>query len=123
MSGAGRIRVLWDVVFPLVRPALLSGATIFAIFAFRDLNASVLLQGPNSTTFSVEIFRMWDDGRFPEVAAAAVVQTLILLILYVIARWVGSATSKKRVAVPSITVAERMQKTSAASPAEDPIEI
>jgi iron(III) transport system permease protein len=122
MSGAGRIRVLWDVVFPLVRPALLSGAIIFAIFAFRDLNASVLLQGPNSTTFSVEIFQMWNDGRFPEVAASAVIQTLILLVLYVIARWVASASSKDRTSLPSRIRTQRAPKVAAQPRTEVPIE-
>ena len=48
MSGAGPLRILYQIVFPLIRPSLLSGGLIFGLFAMRDLNASILLSTPGS---------------------------------------------------------------------------
>jgi iron(III) transport system permease protein len=87
MSGASRARGIIDVVIPLARPSLLAGAIIFAIFAMRDINTSILLAGPTSSSIlSVVIWNDWESGTTPQVAAAAIVQSLILVVLYILAR-------------------------------------
>ena len=87
MSGAGAFRVVRDIVIPLIRPSLLSGAVMFALFSLRDVNTAVLLSGPDSTVFAVNNWNLWQSGEVPKLAAASVVQSLILLVLYCFARW------------------------------------
>lgn len=86
MNGASRVRAVIDVVVPLTRPSLLAGAIIFGIFALRDINTSILLVGPRNNIFSVQIWNLWQNGATPVVAAASVIQSVILVILYVLAR-------------------------------------
>jgi iron(III) transport system permease protein len=90
MNGAGPIRTLLAIVFPLIRPSLLSGGLIFALFAMRDLNVSILLSTPGSKVLSVAIWEMWESGQVPRVAAAAVLQTLALVVIFFIARALGN---------------------------------
>ncbi|MPZ25862.1 MAG: ABC transporter permease subunit [Micromonosporaceae bacterium] len=91
MSGAGEGRVLRDIIFPLIRPSLLSGGVIFGLFSLRDLNTVVLLSGPTNNTISMQIWSMYENAQLPLVAATAVVQSSILLALVVLGRWLGRA--------------------------------
>ncbi|HWB37391.1 MAG TPA: ABC transporter permease subunit, partial [Rugosimonospora sp.] len=98
MSGAGPMRVVRDIVLPLIRPSLLSGAVMFALFSLRDVNTAVLLAGPKSTVFAVDIWDLWESGEVPKLAAASVLQSVILLALYCVARWAsqGGAYRSRR---------------------------
>jgi iron(III) transport system permease protein len=96
MSGAGAFHVLRDVVFPLTRPSLLSGGIMFGLFALRDLNSVILLSGPNNMTFSVQIWSLYENSMLPKVAAASVIQSLVLLLMVALARWVGSGAASRR---------------------------
>lgn len=96
MSGAGPLRVVRDIVLPLIRPSLLSGAVMFALFSLRDVNTAVLLSGPKSTVFAVDIWDLWESGEVPKLAAASVLQSLILLALYCVARWATQGGQRRR---------------------------
>lgn len=81
MSGAGPVRAIRDIVVPLVRPSILSGSVIFVLFSIRDLNTTILLASTSTNLFTLRIWDLWENSRVPEVAAAAIFQTVILLVL------------------------------------------
>jgi iron(III) transport system permease protein len=57
-SGAGRLRTLWSVSLPLLRPALLSSFTLAAIVAAHAFETPVILGGPAEIhTYVSEIYR------------------------------------------------------------------
>lgn len=116
MSGAGSFQVLRDVVFPLTRPSLLSGAIIFSLFALRDLNSVILLSGLNNTTLSVQIWSLYENSQLPRVAAASVIQSLILLALLSLARWVARSGTRHNSSERDETNAAELPKVAAATP-------
>lgn len=70
--GAGPLRAWWDVVLPLLLPALLSGFVFAFLAGFDDLVAGLFLSSPRAYTLPL---RMWDDVRqeiSPRIAAVAV---------------------------------------------------
>ena len=72
MCGAGSLRVLGRVVFPLAMPAI--AATWIYVFmnAIRDLSLAILLSGPNNAIVSVVILDLWNNGEVPQLAALSV---------------------------------------------------
>jgi putative spermidine/putrescine transport system permease protein len=88
--GASRLRVLWEVVVPLVAPGLLSALIFAFIVSFGDVYISLFLSGPGRTTLPIEIFSymLWEST--PVVAAITTVQILLIIVLgLVIERLVG----------------------------------
>ena len=55
--GAGPLRVLRTVTWPLVRPAVLAAAALVFLFTFTSFGVIVVLGGPTTTTLEVEIYR------------------------------------------------------------------
>jgi len=81
--GASRVRTFWSVVFPVIRPAVLSGVLLAGIMAAGEFVASVLLYSFSSRPISVEVFsqlRMFNIG-----SAAAYSVVLLVLVLGMIA--------------------------------------
>jgi putative spermidine/putrescine transport system permease protein len=83
--GANRLRTFFKVTFPIIRPAILSGA-LFAFFSsFDDLIIAIFLCGVNAITLPK---KMWDGIRFelnPTITAVASILILvsILILLFV----------------------------------------
>lgn len=55
--GAGRLRTIYEVVLPLVRPAVMSAAGVVFLFTFTSFGVVLLLGGPRYATLEVEIHR------------------------------------------------------------------
>lgn len=69
ISGAGRLRALWDISCRMALPAAISGAVIVAVTAVRELTLSVLLLSPGSQTLGVAIFNFQQAGAFSTASA------------------------------------------------------
>ena len=88
--GANRLRTFFKVTFPIIRPAILSGA-LFAFFSsFDDLIIAIFLCGVKAITLPK---KMWDGIRFelnPTITAVAslliLVSILILLFIEILRR-------------------------------------
>jgi ABC-type spermidine/putrescine transport system permease subunit II len=83
--GATRVQAFFKVTLPLLRSSLLSGGIFAFIISFSDINLSLFLSGPGTTTLPVHIFSEIQWGGDPTIAAASALQILIigLLILFV----------------------------------------
>jgi putative spermidine/putrescine transport system permease protein len=83
--GASRVQAFLKVTLPLLRSSLVSGAIFAFIVSFSDINLSLFLSGPGATTLPVHIFAEIQWGGDPTIAAASVLQIVIvgLLILLV----------------------------------------
>ncbi len=90
--GASQLRTFWGVVFPVIRPAVLSGVLLAGIMAAGEFVASVLLYSFSSRPISVEIFsqlRMFNIG-----SAAAYSVVLLVFVLGLI--WAHSGWEPER---------------------------
>jgi len=90
MSGASAMRSMFDILFPLMRPAILSTWVLLFINVVRELSATIMLYGPKSATLSVVL---WDKMEGGQVADANVV-ALVLSALVFMAFFVASKVFK-----------------------------
>jgi iron(III) transport system permease protein len=73
-SGASWLRSLMDVVFPLVKPGILSGWILVFLFVLREIPLSVMLHTTGTETIGVLLFSLrTGEGGLEEVSALAMV--------------------------------------------------
>jgi putative spermidine/putrescine transport system permease protein len=88
--GASRLRILWEIVFPLVAPGVLSALIFAFIVSFGDVYIALFLSGPGMTTLPIEIFSYVQWESTPVVAAITTLQIILILALgLVVERLVG----------------------------------
>jgi iron(III) transport system permease protein len=78
--GAGPLRALAQVDLPLVRPALLAGATLAFIDVFKELPLTLVLRPFDFETLATLTFRLTDESRIPEAAVPGLLLVLFSLI-------------------------------------------
>jgi multiple sugar transport system permease protein len=87
IDGAGRFRMLWNVVLPLSRPVL-SVVSIFAIVgAWKDfLWPMLVLRDPEAQTISVALSRLAFTGHVPqnEMFAGLAIASIPMIITFMI---------------------------------------
>jgi iron(III) transport system permease protein len=95
MSGASRARVLFTIGAPLLRPSLASAFLLIYVFTIREVNTSIMLYSPTSQVLAVLAWNYLSDGSLAQAAVVGVIQTLLMVIGLVIARFVlGVSTSR-----------------------------
>jgi putative spermidine/putrescine transport system permease protein len=78
--GAGRLRAIWHVTLPQIRPALISAAFLAFISSFDELVIALFLSGSNATLPK----KMFESVVFeidPTIAAVSVLQILLVAIV------------------------------------------
>jgi putative spermidine/putrescine transport system permease protein len=76
--GATPWTVIRRVTLPLARPGLVAGGLFSFIVSFTDLEKSIFLVGPGSTTLPIAIVNYLEWNLDPTVSAVATVQILII---------------------------------------------
>jgi raffinose/stachyose/melibiose transport system permease protein len=88
IDGAGPVRILRSVLFPQVRPAMLTLCVLVLMYTWNEfLLALVMLQGSNNTTapLGLSYFAgVTRSGDPTKVAAAAVLVALPILVMYLL---------------------------------------
>ena len=79
--GAPRWRVLWYVVFPLVKSGIVAGAVFAFVHSFTDVNLSLFLVRPGEQPITVKILGFLEYGFAPTLAAVSVITLILPLIL------------------------------------------
>jgi thiamine transport system permease protein len=93
--GASSWRAFREVTWPLIRPAVLSAASIVFLFTVTSFGVVLLLGGPRDTTLEVEIYRQTAVLLdLPTAAALTVLQVLGVLALLL-----ASARAQERLAL------------------------
>ncbi len=87
MDGAGPLRILWTVVFPAVRPALIAVVVLQFIGSWNDLLAPLIyLQDPQNWTIEIALLgyftRYAGFANWAEFMAMALVTMAPILVLY-----------------------------------------
>lgn len=84
--GASSLRTVWEVIFPLLRPAILSAALLVFLFDFTSFGVVLLLGGPRFATLEVEIYtQAMSLLNLPTAALLSLIQlacTLGITVLY-----------------------------------------
>jgi multiple sugar transport system permease protein len=89
VDGAGEIRILWSIIVPLCRPALLSVTLFSLIYTWSDfLQPLVYLSNPKYYTVSVGLaaFQGRYSTQWGQMMAAAAVTIVPIIIVFLVAQ-------------------------------------
>ena len=78
--GAGRLRTLWHVTLPLIRPGLASGFIFAFILSFVNLPVSLFLTSPTTATLPIVMFAYMESRIDPLIAAVASAVLIVTVI-------------------------------------------
>jgi raffinose/stachyose/melibiose transport system permease protein len=84
VDGAGPLRIFWQIVFPLMRPATATVLIFLAVSVWNDFIMPLILLGPGGTTVTVGIYRSVSKyvSDFGAVFAFMVLATIPILVLF-----------------------------------------
>lgn len=89
MSGASWGTTFRRVILPLLKPGLVAGWIYVMIVSIRELSSSILLYSPGTEVVSIVIWELWENGQYVELSALGVMFILALLVLVMVAQWLG----------------------------------
>lgn len=88
--GANRLKVLFLVTLPMLRPGLIAGAVFSAIMSFDEFTVSLFLVGPGVMTLPLEIYYYTEFQMDPTVAAVSTILIAVTAVTVIlIERFVG----------------------------------
>ncbi|MDS1139032.1 ABC transporter permease [Pusillimonas sp. SM2304] len=76
--GASALKALLFVTLPVLRPAIVAAALFSFIISFENLELSLSLVGPGSTTLPIAIMQYLEFNLDPTLAAVSTVQIVLL---------------------------------------------
>ena len=88
MNGAGKLRTIFTVTLPLLRPALLSAWSLLFVFATREVNEAVILSGPKSRPLAVLAWNYVEQGSIRNAAVVGLFLTIVMAVGILFARFV-----------------------------------
>jgi iron(III) transport system permease protein len=82
VSGASRLRVLWQITFPLIRPAFIAAWIWVAAHAVRAFSVPLMLASRSNRPLAVMLWHLWDEEQnLPAASALGVLLILALTLL------------------------------------------
>ena len=81
-SGAGRLRIIWQITYPLIRPAFVAAWIWVAAHAVRAFSIPLLLASRENRTLAVMLWHYWDEENNQPAAAALGVVLMLFLTLF-----------------------------------------
>lgn len=85
VSGAGRLRIIWQITYPLIRPAFVAAWIWVAAHAVRAFSIPLLLASRENRTLAVMLWHFWDEEGNQAAAAALGVIFILFLALVTLA--------------------------------------
>jgi len=85
--GANEWQTFRHIIFPFIRPGLISGALLAFTLSIDDFIITFFTSGPNTVTFPVKIYSMFRFSITPEVNAASTILIVITIITTLLAMW------------------------------------
>lgn len=88
--GAGEMRAFWDITFPLLRPAIVSGMLISFAMSMDDVIISMFLTNANTNTLPIKIYTQLKTGVTPKTNALCALMFGFTLLLGGLSLWLSS---------------------------------
>lgn len=83
--GAGPFSTFVQITFPIIRPAVFSGAFLAFLSSFDELVLALFLKSPSFYTLPVLLYRRMTDTIDPTVAAVATLELVVVSICVIVA--------------------------------------
>ncbi|MDO3381150.1 spermidine/putrescine ABC transporter permease PotC [Gilvimarinus algae] len=84
--GANELRTFWEVILPLILPAVLSGWLLSFTLSLDDVIVSAFVTGPSYEILPLKVYSMVKVGVSPEVNAISTLLLGISLVLVVVSQ-------------------------------------
>jgi spermidine/putrescine transport system permease protein len=95
--GYRRARVIWHVILPAIKPAIILAATTAFLLSFGDYVSPVFMTGSKPPTLSILIVDTVKSGsQWPQASVIGVAMLTVLLVMFVLGQFVGA--KRKRIA-------------------------
>lgn len=83
--GASSMRAFWDIILPLLMPAVLSGSVLAFAMSMDDVVISIFVNGPRINTLPVKVYTQMKFGVTPEINALCTLMlfaTVLVIVIY-----------------------------------------
>ena len=94
--GGPPFTVFFRVMFPLVRPGIISGALFAFAFSFDEVVTVLLLGAPNQRTIPREMFSGLRENLDPSIAAVATLLTVLAIFLLLTIQWLNARSERMK---------------------------
>ena len=89
--GASEVRVFFDIILPLIAPAIASGMLLSFAMSFDDVIISIFVTGVNVNTLPIKIYSQMKTGVTPEINALCTVMLALTVSMVLLSAWLGNA--------------------------------
>ena len=93
--GAGRLKTVWLVTFPLARQGMLSSALFAFLVSFDELLIAIFISSPTVNTLPK---KLWEGIRLeidPSLAAVSSILVLVSIVILALAGWAKMKMDKQ----------------------------
>ena len=88
--GASQVRAFFDIILPLVIPAILSGMLLAFAMSFDDVVISIFVTGPKVSLLPVKVYTRLKTGVTPEINALATIMLIVTAAVVIISDWLSN---------------------------------
>ena len=88
--GANKYQVFSKIILPLIKPGVISGATLALTLSLDDVVISYFTAGPGSNTLPLKIYSMIKTGITPDVNALSTILLLVTVVILTISSVIQS---------------------------------
>ncbi|MBP3704220.1 MAG: ABC transporter permease [Clostridia bacterium] len=93
--GASKVRTFFDIILPLILPAIASGMLLAFAMSFDDVIISVFVTGVNSNTLPLKIYSQLKTGVTPKINALCTLMFIATVLLCSLSALLGREKKKK----------------------------
>ena len=94
--GAGPFRAFWDIILPLIMPAVMSGSLLAFAMSMDDVVISIFINGPRLSTLPIKVYTQIKTGVTPEVNALCTIMLAVTLLILLIYTAIGKFTGRNQ---------------------------
>jgi spermidine/putrescine transport system permease protein len=87
--GASELRAFYDITFPLLRPAIVSGMLLAFAMSMDDVIVSMFVSNVNTNTLPLKIYSQIKTGVTPKTNALCALMFLITVLMGLGSFWIG----------------------------------
>ena len=92
--GASKVRTFFDIILPLILPAIASGMLLSFAMSFDDVIISVFVTGVNSNTLPLKIYSQLKTGVTPKINALCTLMFFVTVLLCGVSALIGRDKKK-----------------------------
>lgn len=86
--GASNLRVFFDILMPLIIPAVFSGCILAFAMSFDDVIISIFLNNPRTVTLPIKIYTQLKTGVTPEINALCTILLMVVIVVLLFVEFV-----------------------------------